>query len=76
MNLSTYLFKMGATFHKFFNIGTQGSSQHGVNYFDLEKQEKLRKQCKKATQEITYLKSFYHWPIAKSKQDSTKSTKH
>jgi hypothetical protein len=76
MNLSTYLFKIGITFHKFFNMRIQKSNQHGCNYFDLERQEKLRKQCQKATQEITYLKSFNHWPIAKSKRDSSQLTKH
>ncbi len=69
MNVTTYLFKIGNTFHKLFIRQSQKSNQHSGNYCHPEKQEKLKKQCQKATQEISYLKSFNHWPIAKSKQD-------
>ncbi len=69
MNITTYLFKISNTFHTFFNRQSQKSNQLSGNYCHPEKQEKLKKQCQKATQEITYLKSFNHWPIAKSKQD-------
>ncbi len=75
MNVTTYLFKIGNIFHKFFIRQSQKSNQHSGSYFELERQEKLKKQCQKATQEITYLKSFNHWPIATSKQDISQHTK-
>ena len=69
MNFLTYLFQFSMSFIKFFSTQSlKLYQQNRHNYFNSKKQEKITKQCKKAAQEITYLKSFNHWPIAASKK--------
>jgi hypothetical protein len=52
-----YLFQFGMIFKKFFSIQLlKIYQQNRNNYFNSKKQEKITKQCKKAAQEITYLK--------------------
>jgi hypothetical protein len=76
MNFSTYLYQVGISFQKFFNIQSPKPPQYNRHYFSPEKEAKLREKCQKAAQEITYLKSFNHWPLATSKQNISGSTIH
>ena len=69
MNFSTYLYQVGMSFQKILNIQSQKPYQYNHNYLSPEKEDKLKKKCQKAAQEITYLKSFNHWPLATSKQN-------
>ena len=69
MNFSTYLYQVGMSFQKILNIQSPKPYQYNHNYLSPEKEDKLKKKCQKAAQEITYLKSFNHWPLATSKQN-------
>ena len=72
MSLLAYLYQFKASLYRFFQLKrTVLAKQKKTKYareVSVDAKINLKLRCKKAEQEIQYLGSFSHWPIAKVKK--------
>lgn len=72
MSLITYFYQVKTSFINFFKSRTSVTPEHKGSKYPQEVSDEikynLKIKCKKAAQEIRYLRSFSHWPIARAKR--------
>jgi len=78
MSLLGYLYSLRASFRKFFNSKDAAAINDEKTKYEVEvctqNKDSLNHKCKKAAQEIQYISSFTHWPIAKAKTKTQKDS--
>lgn len=78
MSILGYLYLLRASFRKFFNSKKAAAINDENTKYALEactqNKNNLNHKCEKAAQEIQYISSFTHWPIAKAKVKTQKDS--
>ena len=78
MSLLAYLYQFKANLYRFFQLKrTVLAKQKKTKYareVSVDAKKNLKIICKKAEQEVQYLGSFSHWPIAKAKESIEKNS--
>ena len=78
MSLLAYLYQFKASLYNFFQLKrTVLAKQPKTKYaqeMSVDAKKNLKFRCKKAEQEVQYLGSFSHWPIAKVKKSIEKNS--
>ncbi len=77
MSFFTYLYQLKASFTKFLSsnkaVATTQEQTKYAQEVNANFNSNLKLKCKKAAQEIQYIKSFTHWPIAEAKNKTEKN---
>ncbi len=73
MSFFSYLYQLKISFTKFFDANASvAPGLEKTKYAEeaiADTRYNLRIKCKRAAQEIQYLRGFSHWPIAKAKKE-------
>ncbi|KGJ87777.1 hypothetical protein [Colwellia psychrerythraea] len=71
MSFFAYLYQVKASFRRFFYSSTSVTPEQETTQYAQEVNDEIKHnlkiKCRRAAQEIQYLRCFSHWPIARAK---------